>query len=143
MLASFGVYPNALAHVTKSTRPSLRLTPGQRSHVKIVRGERGPGNEAKSGVACLFHARGRNSQVTLASTTRTAGMYDYIMARHFHVISGWGFCISHIAPTSSLQHSLAFHDGCHRLSRRGSLSGLCRIVSGAHECVRTVRGSVL
>ena len=29
---------------------------------------------AKSGVACLFHARGRNSQVTLASTTRTSGM---------------------------------------------------------------------
>ena len=48
VLASFGVYPNALAHVTKSTRPSLRLTPGQRSYVKIVRGERGPGNEATS-----------------------------------------------------------------------------------------------
>ena len=30
--------------------------------------------QPQSGVACLFHARGRNSQVTLASTTRTAGM---------------------------------------------------------------------
>ena len=46
---------------------------------------------------------------------------------------------NHIAPTSSLQHSLAIHDGCHRLSRRASLSGLCRIVSDAHECVRTVQ----
>ena len=46
VLASFGVYPNALAHVMKSTRPPLRLTPGQRSYAKIVRGERGPGNEA-------------------------------------------------------------------------------------------------
>ena len=43
-----------LAHVTKSTRPSLRLTPGQRSYVKIVCGERGPGNETsrKAGSNC-------------------------------------------------------------------------------------------
>ena len=39
VLASFGVYPNALAHVTKSTRPP---------YTKIVLIERGSGNKASS-----------------------------------------------------------------------------------------------
>ena len=67
MLASFGVYPNALAHVTKSTRPSLRLTRCQGSYVKIVRGEKGPGNKARTMhrvlliFCCTYHNQYHNN----------------------------------------------------------------------------------
>ena len=67
VLASFGVYPNALAHVTKSTRPSLK---GQRSYVKIVRGERGPGNEAMYIIPGLLPARIEKAWLREASKAR-------------------------------------------------------------------------
>ena len=81
---------------TKITLAGPKMTTG-RNLASLRRGGSG-----YSGVACPFHARGRNSQGTLASTTRRTidtivsmvvqpGCSDYTMARYFHVISGWGF----------------------------------------------------
>ena len=47
-----------------SGESSLRLTPGQRSYVKIVRGERGPGNEANIYPRKTPRARAQNKRQT-------------------------------------------------------------------------------
>ena len=92
------------------TRLSLRLCMFKGRALKLHSREGEPGNEVTVQLECS----------------------DYTMARHFHVISGWGFCI--IFPQPAV-YSIAWPFTTAAIDE--DLSRACAIVSCAHECVRT------